>query len=232
MIARNVMSPAPLTVTPETRVAAAISKMAEARVSGLPIVDEGGEVVGMLTEGDLLRRSETGTEKHRSRWLEVLFGSSHSAAEYVRTHSQRVGDLMMGNVVTVAEDTPLEEVVSIMERENIKRVPVLRDRKLTGMISRFDLLRALAGALQPRGVPEAGDEAIHKALLSELDDKDWFRPRDISITVKDGVVTLSGVALDSLIRTALRVAAENIPGVNKVENEIQTLEPVVGFSIG
>src|SRR5947209_7870705 len=103
MLARAVMTHSPMTVTTETRVAIAIAKMAEGRLSGLPVLDDRGELVGMLTEGDLLRRSETGTEKHRSRWVELLFGSSHSAAEYVRTHSQRVGDLMTNNVVTVAE---------------------------------------------------------------------------------------------------------------------------------
>src|SRR5260370_14938230 len=147
MNAADVMTRIVITVGHHASIGEAIRLMLDNHVSGLPVVDDGGRPVGILTEGDLLHRSETGTERHRPRWLEILMGPGRMADEYVRTHGRKVDEIMTRELVTVTEDTPLYEIVQIMERRRIKRVPVLRGEALLGLVSRADLLRALAHAL-------------------------------------------------------------------------------------
>src|SRR6266699_1880303 len=132
MKASDVMTRNIVSIGRDAPIVEAIRLMLDNQVSGLPVVDDGGKVVGILTEGDLLRRSETGTERHRPRWLEILMGPGRIAGEYVRTHGRRVEDVMTSNIVSVTEDTPLDEVVHLMERHRIKRVPVLADDRPVG----------------------------------------------------------------------------------------------------
>ncbi len=214
-----------------TLIAEAIRLMLDNQVSGLPVLDEGGKVVGILTEGDLLRRSETGTEKHRPRWLEILMGPGRIAGEYVRTHGRRVEDVMTREVVSVTGDTPLDQVVHLMERHRIKRVPVLDGERPVGILSRADLLRALARALDEEPAETLGDDEILERILAELSKVPWV-PRDgIEISVKNGIVDLNGVILDEKEREALRVVAENAPGVRAVEDRLVWIEPVSGTVI-
>src|SRR6516165_2504909 len=150
MIASDVMTRTVLSVRPDATIAEAIRLMLDNRISGLPVIDEAGRLVGMLTEGDLLRRGETGTERHRPRWLEILMGPGRLAGDYVRTHGRRIGEVMTRDPVSVTPDTPLKEVVELMERRRIKRVPVLDGDVPVGILSRADLLRALLGALEEK----------------------------------------------------------------------------------
>src|SRR5580704_8408939 len=136
----DIMTREVITVTAETTLEAAVRLMVERRVSGLPVVDG-------VTEGDLLRRVETGTEKHHSRWAELLVSPGRLAAEYVRAHARKIGEIMTEKVVAVAPDTPLVDVVSLMETNNIKRLPVVDDGRLVGIVSRANLVAALAGLL-------------------------------------------------------------------------------------
>jgi CBS-domain-containing membrane protein len=205
--------------------------MLDHQVSGLPVVDDGGKLVGIVTEGDLLRRSETGTERHRPRWLEILMGPGRIAGEYVRTHGRRVEDVMTGDIVSVTEDTPLDEVVRLMERHRIKRLPVMDGDLPIGILSRADLLRALARALEEKAAVSHDDDEILKRILGKLGKAAWV-PRDgIEITVKNGVVDLNGVILEEKEREALRVVAENTPGVIAVEDHLVWVEPVSGTVI-
>ena len=231
MNASDVMTRDILSVRPDATVAEAIRTMLDNRISGLPVIDEAGRLVGILTEGDLLRRSETGTERQRARWLEILMGPGRLAGEYVRTHGRRVEGIMTRDLVSVTPDTPLREVVELMERRRIKRVPVLDGDVPVGILSRADLIRGLAGALEEKPVSAASDEEIRDRILAELARAAWV-PRDgIAITVENGVVDLNGVILDEKERDALRVAAENVPGVRAVEDHLVWVEPVSGTVI-
>jgi CBS domain-containing protein len=221
-----------LTVRRETSVAEAIHLMLDNNVSGLPVLADDGKVVGILTEGDLLRRSETGTEKHRPRWLEILMGPGRMAGEYVRTHGRRVEGIMTSDPVSVTGDAPLDEVVGLMERRRIKRVPVLDGDALVGIVSRADLLRSLLQTLEAEhSETRRGDDEILQQILAELAKAAWV-PRDgLSISVKDGIVDLNGVILAEKEREALRVVAENAPGVRGVEDHLVWVEPVSGTVI-
>jgi CBS domain-containing protein len=231
MNASDVMTRTLLSVRPDATVAEAIRTMLDNRISGLPVIDEAGRLVGILTEGDLLRRGEMGTERQRSRWLEILMGPGRLAGEYVRTHGRKIGEVMTRDVVSVTLDTPLKEVVELMERHRIKRVPVLDGEVLVGILSRADLLRALLGALEEEPAAATTDEEIRERILRELAKTAWV-PRDgIAITVENGVVDLNGVILDEKERAALRVAAENVPGVRAVEDHLVWVEPVSGTII-
>jgi CBS domain-containing protein len=230
MNASDVMTRTILSTSPDATIAEAIRIMLDNRISGLPVIDETGQLVGILTEGDLLRRGETGTERHRPRWLEFLIGPGRLAEEYVRTHGRKVGAVMTRDPVSVKPDTSLKEIVELMERRRIKRVPVLDGEVPVGILSRADLLRGLAGTLEQR--PAATSDAeIRERILAELARAAWV-PRDgIAITVENGVVDLNGVILDEKEREALRVAAENVPGVRAVEDHLVWVEPVSGTII-
>lgn len=214
-----------LTVGPDASISEAIDLMQENCLSGIPVVDAGGELVGILTEGDLLRRVETGTERRRAGWLDLLLGADRAAEQYVRTHARRVADVMTRDVVTVTEDMPLDEVVALMERKHVKRLPVLRQDKIVGIVSRADLVRAVGRALQDAGTGPERSEAIRKRLYADLQSESWFRSQDITAEVNDGVVTLSGVISNEAVRTAVRVAASNVPGVRSVEDKLVWVEP-------
>jgi CBS domain-containing protein len=231
MKASDVMTRNVLTVGPEASVAQAIRLMLDNKVSGLPVVAADGKVVGILTEGDLLRRSETGTERHRPRWLEILMGPGRAAGEYVKTHGRKVEEIMTTDLISVTGDTALDEVVGVMERRRIKRVPVLDGGVLAGIVSRADLLRSLLQALDAQSSETRRDDEILEQILAELAQAAWV-PRDgISISVKDGIVDLNGVILEEREREALRVVAENAPGVKAVADHLVWIEPVSGTVI-
>ena len=230
MKASDVMSRNILSVGRDATIAEAIRLMLDNQISGLPVIDA-GRLVGILTEGDLLRRSETGTERHRPRWLEILMGPGRLAGEYVRTHGRKVEEIMTRDLVSVTPDTPLDEIVALMERRRVKRVPVLDDDAPVGIVSRTDLLRALACTFDEEPVAVAGDDEIRERILAELA-KVSCVPRDgLTITVGDGAVGLDGVILDEKEREALRVAVENVPGVRAIEDRLVWVEPVSGTII-
>lgn len=231
MNASDIMTREVVSVGPDAAIGDAIRRMLDHRISGLPVVDGGGKVVGMLTEGDLLRRGETGTERHRSRWLEFLLGAGRLADEYVRTHGRKVGEIMTEHVVSAAEDTPLAEIVQLMERHRIKRLPIFRGGNLIGIVSRADLVRALARLVAEEPAFASGDDEIRQRVLSQLERAAWAPRAGITVVVKDGVVELDGVILNEKEREALRVAAENVPGVKAVRDRLVWVEPVSGTVI-
>jgi CBS domain-containing protein len=230
MEARQVMTSPILTISPGASVRQAIEMMLEHRVSGLPVVDEIGQLVGLISEGDLLHRSELGTEKHRSKWLDFLVGPGRSATAYVHSHSRRVADVMTCDVATVEETTPLEEVVKLMEKRHIKRVPVVRDGGVAGIITRSDLLRAFLKASAAREVP-ASDEDIRRNICDTIEQEGWAPAGSVHVKVFEGHVTLSGTIFDERERDAIRVCAENQPGVTGVTDDMIWVEPTVGTYI-
>ncbi len=230
MNAADVMTAEPVTVRPETTLGAAVALFVEKGVSGLPVLDATGRLVGILTEGDLIRRAETGTER-RPRWFEVLFAQPRLAGEYVHTHAQTVGDVMTRGVVSVTAGTRLTEAVRLMEERQVRRLPVLdrRGGALVGIISRADLIKALARALAERPAPPASDDAIRARILAEIAAQSWAPSlRDIGIAVADGTVTLTGAILHDEQRKALNVLVAGVPGVKAVRDELAFFEPTTG----
>jgi CBS domain-containing protein len=232
MLAKDAMTLTPITVAPETTLLAAATHMLDAHVSGLPVVDAAGKLVGILSEGDLLRRCETGTERHHAGLVELFLGPGRLAAEYVHTHARTVRDIMTESPVTVSEDTDLGDVVAIMERRHIKRLPVLRGTDLVGMVSRADLVRLLVKKIAAAPQAASDDAAIRNALRAELEDTKWANAHNVTVSVHDGVVSLDGVLFNEALRPALRVAAENTQGVTEVEDNMVWVEPVTGAALG
>ncbi len=221
MKARDIMSTKVVTVSPSTSVRDIAGLMVEKHVSGLPVLNDNGTLVGMVSEGDLLRRPEIGTQKHRRRWVSFFSGVDEQAREFTKSHALRAGDVMTEQVIHVSEETPLGDVVGLMEKHNIKRLPVLSDGKLIGIVSRADLLRALAARQADPMPPPAESEATIRAAMNDvLKNEEWAMSAMVNVIVSEGVVHLWGVIDSDDQRQALRVAAENIPGVTAVEEHL------------
>jgi CBS domain-containing protein len=220
MHAADVMTPDVICATPETPVSELIRLMLDNRISALPVVED-GRIVGIVSEGDLLRRVETGTEPHPSRWLELVTSSSRLAADYTKTHGRKAAEVMTREVITVSEFTPIDEIAHLLEARRIKRVPVVRDGRLVGIVSRRNLLQALGSRLSAQPVA-ADDRTIRDAFYGELRRQAWAdSPSSINAVVSNGVVHLWGIPLDDEQRQAMVVAAENIPGVRAVEDHME-----------
>ena len=225
MKAKDVMTQPVISVAANASVLDAARLMLQNKISGLPVVDDAGNLAGIVTEGDFLRRSETQTLRRRPRWIEFIMGPGRLATEYVQTSGRKVDDVMTTEVRTASEDTSLDEIVRLMERYRVKRVPVLRGREVVGIVTRANLMGALvrrASAAPPQSVSDA---AIRESLLSHLEQQSWAPTGTIDVAVADGTVTLSGALLDDRQRQALCVAAENIPGVKKVEDRLVYVVP-------
>lgn len=227
----DVMTPDVLSVPPEASVAVAAQLMLQKRISGVPVIDDLGNLVGIVTEGDFLRRAETGTGRRRPRWIEFFMGPGRLSDEYVRLSGRKVSDVMTREVRTVPPDASLEQAVRLMERHNIKRVLVVDNGKVVGIVTRANLLHAMAAFAHEVAPLSAEDAAIRQRLLADLKAQPWAPVTPIDVTVRNGVVQLSGVITDERQRQALRVAAENIPGVKNVEDNVVWVEPVSGLYV-
>jgi CBS domain-containing protein len=222
MRAVDVMTSEVITVGEDASVQEAAKLMAEHGISAVPVVDRDNRVIGMASEGDLLHRAETGTERRRSWWLDIVASTNRLAGEYVKAHSGKVKDIMTRDVISVTDDTSVADIAILLETNRIKRVPVLRDGKLVGIVSRANLVRALAMTIdeQPGGA-EADDRAIRDTLLAELKAQKWAEVAPANITVKEGVVHLWSSYYSEQERRALVVAAESIPGVRRVDDHMR-----------
>jgi CBS domain-containing protein len=229
MKAADIMTLGAATVQPGDTVADAARKMLQYAVSGLPVVDGDGRLVGIVTERDFLRRTELGTERTRPRWAEFLFGTAELADDYVRSHARKVEEVMTHDVVTVEDDTPLSEVVNLMERRDFKRLPVVRDGKVIGILSRANLLRAVARVPDEAAAEAVDDRVIRDRIIDEIDKQPWAPQGALDISVRQGVVTLRGALGDESVRRAVRVAAENAPGVREVNDQILVIQDVPGW---
>jgi len=231
LTAADVMQTDVLTVNNSTSIVEAAMIMLRNKVSGLPVIDWRRNLVGIVTEGDLLRRSEIGTERHHARWLELLLGPGRGAAEYTSAHARTVSEIMSDRVVAVAADAPLADVVALMEQHRIKRVPVLAGDKLIGIVSRADLLRAVVDASPSESGETPDDTEIREAVLKALDREQWSPRATINVAVKNGVVEFTGCITDDRERTALTVLAENVTGVKQVVDHMVWVEPLSGMVI-
>jgi CBS domain-containing protein len=220
MRATDVMVRDVVTVRPDMNVADAVKLLSEHDVSALPVVDEAGKLVGILSEADLIHRVEIGTEKRRPWWLEAVTGASTLAEEFAKSHGKKVGEIMTSGAISVSEDTPLSEIAALFERKRIKRVPVVKDDKLVGIVSRSNLIQALASVVGRMDQHDETDRQIRLELLSRLKDQSWTGFGDRNITVGNRVVHLWGLVGSEAERKALLALAEGVPGVARVSDEM------------
>lgn len=229
MKAKDVMSQAVVSITADANVLEAASLMLQHHISGLPVMDK-DKLVGVLSEGDFLRRGELHTQRRRSRWLQFIMGPGRTAADYIHTHGSKVSDVMSKNVKTVDENVALEDIVALMERHQIKRVPVMHQGKLVGIVTRSDLVHALV-SLSRMTPTVTTDSTIREHILAELKEEEWAPTATASIVVHDGIVDLWGVIMDERQRQAFKVAVENVPGVKAVKDHLVWIGPTSGVIV-
>ena len=228
MRAHQIMTKPVTTIEPDATIVEAANVMLRQHISGLPVVDAAGTLVGIVSQGDFLRRSEIGTGRRRGRWLQFLLGSGRSATEFVREHGRKISEVMSPSPVTVTEDAPLEDIADLMEKRNIKRLPVVRGGKLVGIVTRTNLLQAVAGLARDVPDPTADDDHIRERIIHAMEKADW-RPIGLNVIVRDGIVHLSGSLLDERARQAAVVAAENVEGVRKVHDHLCWVDSMTGL---
>ncbi|SAK87038.1 HPP family protein [Caballeronia calidae] len=217
MRAADIMTTSVISADPEMNVRDAARTMVLENISGMPVINETGRLVGMVTEGDLLHRHEIGAGfRHRAWWLELLSSTRELAAQYVKEHAGKVKDVMSTDVVTVSEDRPVAEIAELLERRRIKRVPVVRDEKVVGLVSRANVLRALVALAPEQPAPiDRDDASIRHAIVLAMKGQRWAIAPE-NVIVKEGVVHLWGIIMSEEERQAARVAAENVQGVKKI----------------
>lgn len=224
MRAMDIMTTGVITVGAETSVQDLAKLLCDRAISGVPVVDSDNRLVGLVSEGDLLHRAETGTERRterrRSRWLDSLASDRDLARDYVKSHSSKVRDVMTREVITVSDTTELADIADLLETRRIKRVPVLRDGKLVGIVSRANLVRALA-AVSRETAGDGDDRSLRAKLVAELRGQEWTRVWAADVIVRDKIVHLwFSDDQPEEERQAVQVAAENIPGVRGVERHV------------
>ncbi|HMJ31102.1 MAG TPA: CBS domain-containing protein [Xanthobacteraceae bacterium] len=228
MRAHQIMTRPVITVSAEATIVEAANTMLQRHVSGLPVVDAAGKLVGIVSESDFSRRGEIGTQRKRGRFLKFILGPGQAATDFVREHGRKVAEIMTPEPLTIAEDTPLGEIVALMEKHNVKRLPVTQEDRIVGIVSRANLLQAVASLVREIPDPTADDEHIRNRIIDALGKNDWC-PQGLSVIVRDGIVHLSGIITDERSRQATIVAAENVTGVNKVHDHLCWVDPMSGL---
>jgi CBS domain-containing protein len=228
MRAHQIMTRTVITVTPDAKITDAANIMLQKHVSGLPVVDASGKLVGIVSEGDFIRRSEIGTQRKRSRFLKFILGPGKAATDFVHEHGSKVSEIMTPEPFTVTEDTPLEQIVELMEKNGVKRLPVMSGEKIVGIVSRANLLQAVASLAREIPDPTADDDHIRDRVIDALEKYDWC-PFGLSVIVRGGIVHLSGVITEERSRQAAIVAAENVTGVTKVHDHLCWVDTMSGM---
>ena len=231
LTARQLMTQPAITVRDTDAIQFAIELMLGNGISGLPVVGVRGELLGMLTEGDLLRRAEIGTEKVRAHWLEFLLGPGKLADEYTHAHSQVVGDVMSNQVIHAEPGASLQTLAALMQSKHIKRIPIVEKDRLIGVVGRTDLLRAISNAHATVSGAPCPDSDIKFRLWGELKGTQWAPCNSITISVSNGVVTLGGMITDGRERSALCAAASNTAGVKQVRDHMTWVDLASGTVI-
>lgn len=215
MKVRDVMTAQVVSVTPQTPVRQAIQLMLEKRISGVPVVDAAGRVVGVVSESDFVRRPEIDTDGLSSPWLRLFTSAEDQARDFIRTHGRIAADVMSAPAITVTLDAPLGRVAHLMSANGIKRVPVVEGEKLVGIVTRADLLRAVFE--HPALAEKRSDEEIRAAIMAILEKEDWAAGAIVQVQVEKGMVSLWGATDSEAQREALVLAARNVPGVRNLE---------------
>jgi CBS domain-containing protein len=229
MQVKDIMTRNVISVAADEPILKAAQLMLQNRISGLPVVDKDGALVGIVTEGDFLRRSEIGTQRRRSKWLEFIVGPGRLAQEYVQTSGRKVEDIMTRDPHCVGEDDSLEAVVEAMERHRVKRLPVVRDNKIVGIVSRANLMHALASLDRDSQASAGPDWSIRNQILAALGQQRWAP--SINVVVRDGIAELWGTITDERERQGIVVLVENVPGVKAVRDHLVWIEPMSGMAL-
>jgi CBS domain-containing protein len=224
MRAHHIMTQHVISIDADASIVDAAKMMLRYHISGLPVIGASGKLIGIVSEGDFIRRAEIGTEAKRGRWLKFLFGTGRIAADFVHAHGRKVGEIMTPNPLTVTEDTPLDKIVRIMESSGVKRLPVLRGDRLVGIVTRSDFLATVADLAGTAAGPAADDERIRTEVAAAIAQAAW-RPCKLKVTARDGIVSLSGVVESKNARLATIVAAENVAGVKQVVDNLCDTHP-------
>ena len=231
MQARDIMTTPVLTVTKDVTVREVARLLLERHISAVPVVDADGILLGVVSEGDLIRRADSGTERHSSWWLSLVSDPEDDARSYLKSHGLCAGDVMTHNVIVATEDTPVPEIADLLEKHRIKRVPVVRDGCVVGIVSRANLLQALVARPAPSGAATTGDDrALRDAVFAAVQ-ATGSRTIYVNVLVTDGVAHLWGMAHSEAERAAMRVAAETVPGVKRVEERVSILPTSAGRPI-
>ena len=220
MKASDIMVSNVITVGPDACVQDVAGLLLRHRISAVPVVDVKGEILGIVSEGDLINRPETETVHRKSWWLDALASNQVLAAEYVKSHSRSVTDVMTRDVITAAPDTPVAEVAALLEKKRIKRVPIVKDGKIVGIVSRANLLQGLASMKSKSPQARPDDFVIRETVMAKLQNERWTKPTLISVTVQDGNVELWGIVEFPAEQKALHVLAEVTPGVRAVNDNL------------
>jgi CBS domain-containing protein len=228
MRAHQIMTRPAISVTPDTTILEAANIMLQRHISGLPVVDTAGALVGIISEGDFIRRSEINTGRKRSKFMKFILGAGREAADFVHEHAKKVGEIMTPEPLTISEDTDLEQIVELMEKNNVKRLPVTRGNKLVGIVTRSNLLQAVASLARDIPDPTADDDHIRNRIINTLAKNDWC-PWGLNVVVRDGIVHLSGVITEERSRAAAIVGAENVAGVKKVHDHLCWVDTMSGM---
>jgi len=221
MNASAVMVSDVITVKPDDTVQDVAGLLLVNRISAAPVVDDSGKMVGIVSEGDLLRRGENRTEHERPWCLKLLMGREFLAAEFIKEYGRKVADVMTREAISAEPDTPVTDIATLLERHRIKRVPIVQNGKIVGIVSRANLIQALAvcrnKSLEPQTVADA---ELRDKVISRLKAKPWVRPSLVNVTVTEGTVDLWGIVDSPIEKHALRVAVEVTPGVRAVNDNV------------
>ncbi|MBE0489298.1 MAG: CBS domain-containing protein [Halomonas sp.] len=225
MQAADVMTQNVITVSPDSEVSEIATLLLEHGISAVPVVDGGGKVLGIVSEGDLMGRVENDASRRKSWWLRLFAGQD--AADYVKSHGRRASEVMTKDPITIDEEMPLHKISRLLEKYHIKRVPVVRDDKLVGIVSRSNLLRGFSVVASEASVT-ADDREIREAIHKEVDENTGVMVDRINIIVSEGKVQLWGLVENQQEKMAVQVAAENTPGVTAVDNNLGFIPRGVG----
>ena len=228
MRAHQIMTRKVITVTSDTANVDAANLMLQNHISGLPVINEAGNLVGVVSQSDFIRRAEIGTQRNRGRWLKFLIGPGGIASDFVHERGRKVGEIMTLDPITATEDTPLDKIVLLMERHGIKRLPVIRGDQLVGIVTRTNLLQAVAGLSRNVPDPTADDDQIRNRIITSIEKADWA-PFGLGVIVSEGVVHLNGVITNEEYREAAIVAAENVSGVKQVHDHLCWVDAMSGM---
>lgn len=231
MIVADVMTRTCITVAPGATVEEAVNLMLSRHISGLFVVDAAGELAGVITEGDLLRREELGTQRNRPWWLRLLASPARQALDFTQANGRHVRDVMTADVVSISSDAPLADVVEAMEKHRIKRLPVTEGGRIVGVVSRSDLLRALIGLERTAGPAGTDDRSLRTAIMTALEAQPWAPATTLNVTVSDAVADIWGSITNQEERRGIRVLVENTPGVKAVHDHLVYIEPYSGTVI-
>lgn len=221
MKAQDIMTRDVIAVQPDTPVHSIAAQMTEKRISGVPVVNAEGELLGIVSESDLLHRAELGTERKRKWWLSLFGDPDQMARDFAKTHGFKAQDVMTRSVVSVSEDTDIKEVANTLDTQRVKRLPVIRDGKLVGIITRSDLVRALSRTeMTPSTTAPLDDATIHANLTRRMREQEWLDSMYLNATVTNGVVELHGFIASVDRRRALRVLVEETPGVRGIDDHL------------